>query len=269
MRGFWVPIGIRAAAVFFIGMLVWAGVRHFKQHHVHFGGIDEHEQAAEAQVLAQQAAIDAQVSGALAAANAAKALSSAPSALLAQKLSKLGTVSGPAGIPGLKDLPPAFVLDGRKAGSILRFQGSRAERDTRAEFSVVVRLAPDARGAPCDIVPVPADDFDLEKGFRCAVKGEPGLAKFGTVRFEPGGTRSVLAAESKAAELTKGDPFAIDADLSGPMRLMVKGDDGELVKLQSDSLGTALVVNDEDGRAVMRMQAGKSGFSITVDTTKR
>mgnify|MGYP003420289330 CR=1 FL=1 len=41
-----------------------------------------------------------------------------------------------------------------------------------------------------DIVPVEPDNFDIEKGFRCVVRGEPGLEKVGAVCFQPaGGTR--------------------------------------------------------------------------------
>jgi len=122
----------------------------------------------------------------------------------------------------------------------------------------------------CDIAPVQPDNFDLDKGFRCVARAEPELAKVGAVRFQPsGGTHAILASKATAAELSKGDPFAIDADLNGPMNLTLNGEDGERVRLRSDSQNTALVVHDAEGKAVVRMQAGKDGFSITVDTTGR
>ena len=129
---------------------------------------------------------------------------------------------------------------------------------------------PGAAAVSCDVAPVQPDNFDLDKGFRCVARGEPDLAKVGAVRFQPsGGTRAIFASTATAADLSKGEPFAIDADLSGPMKLTVKGEDGERVKLQSDSQNTALVVHDAEGNAVVRLQAGKNGFSITVDTTGR
>lgn len=273
MRGFWLPVGLRAVAVFALGMVAWGGI-HFLKRHTHFGPIAHasHREAAAERLIADQAAAAAQVDAAHAAESAARATLGAttPSARVTEKLSKLGAFASLAGMSPSRATPPDFVLDGRKAGSLVRFNGSRAVRNEPAQFLVVVRLLPGVRGAPCDIVPVQPDDFDLDKGFRCAVQGEPALAHVGTVRFEPNGdTRAILASKGTAAELAKGDPFAINADLTGPMNFTVKGEDGELVQLKSDSQHTALVVNDENGKAVVRMQAGKGGFSITVDTTGR
>ena len=274
MRGFWLPIGLRAVAVFALGMLAWGGI-HSMKHHTHFGAIEASapEAAAEARMDADRAAGEARENAVRAADNAAKATMAAmgSNALLAQKLGRFGSFARFAGAAAhASDTPPAFVLDGQQAGAFTRFKGTRDKRDTPAQFMVVVKLKPGVRGAPCDIVPVQPDDFDIDKGFRCAVNGERGLAKVGVVRFEPSGrTHGILASEHTARELAKGDPFAIDADLSGPMHVTIKGDEGELVRLNSDSEGTALVVNDENGKAVVRMKAGKDGFSITVDTTGR
>lgn len=265
MRGFWLPIGLRAAAIFSLGMLVYAGGRYLKSH-THFEAVDArhpaiagaaaHVQVAEAQVnsvVAPERAIEA-------------AVSVERNARLAPKLDQLGAFSSLAGVRS-KVAPPDFVLDGRKVGSLVRLQGSRGTRDARADLSVVVQLVPGTRAVACDIVPVQPDNFDLDKGFRCVERGEPDLARVGAVRFQPGGTRAILASKATAAELSQGDPFAIDADLTGPMNLSVNGEHGERVRLKSDSQNTALVVHDADGRAVVRMQAGKNGFSITVDTT--
>ena len=273
MRGFWLPIGLRAVAVFALGMLAWGGI-HSMKHHTHFGAIEASapEAAAAARMDADRAAGEARENAVSAADNAAKATMAAmgSNALLAHKLGRFGSLARFAGATHAGESPPAFVLDGQQAGTFTRFKGSRGKRDTPAQFMVVVSLMPGVRGAPCDIVPVQPDDFDIDKGFRCAVDGERGLAKVGVVRFEPSGiTHGILASEHTAGELAKGDPFAIDADLSGPMHVTIKGDEGELVRLNSDSEGTALVVNDENGKAVVRMKAGKDGFSITVDTTGR
>ena len=273
MRGFWLPIGLRAVAVFALGMLAWGGI-HSMKHHTHFGTIDHPAEAAaaEARMEADHAAGEARENAVRAADNAAKATMAAmgSSALLSHRLGRFGSLARIAATPHASGTPPAFVLDGRQAGTFTRFKGSREQRDTPAQFMVVVKLAPGVRGAPCDIVPVQPDDFDIDKGFRCSVKEDKGLARVGAVRFEPAGkTHDILASEHTAAELAKGDPFAIDADLSGPMHVTIKGDEGELVQLRSDSQGTALVVNDENGKAVVRMKAGKDGFSITVDTTGR
>jgi hypothetical protein len=273
MRGFWLPIGLRAAAIFVLGMLVYAGGRYLK-HHTHFDAIDAHGDAVEvavAQAQAAQSAAEAEVNAARATERAiAASVSADRNARLAEKLSRLGALQNLSGVVRSKVRPPDFVLDGRKVGSLVRFQGSRATPDARADLSVVVQMVPGIRATPCDIVPVEPDNFDLQKGFRCVVTGEPGLEKVGAVRFQPdGGTRAILASKATAAELAKGEPFAIDADLTGPMQLTVNGEDGERVQLKSDSQNTALVVHDGAGNAVVRMQAGKNGFSITVDTTGR
>ena len=269
MRGFWLPIGLRAAAIFAFGMLLYAG-GHFLKSHTHFDALDDHNAMADVAAAHAHAAA-AQVNAVAATQRAVEASVSADrNARLAEKLSRLGALQNLSGVVRSKVQPPDFVLDGRKAGSLVRFQGSRDVRDTRANLSVVVQLMPGTRAAPCDIVPVEPDNFDIEKGFRCVVRGEPGLEKVGAVRFQPaGGTRAILASTATAAELAKGEPFAIDADLTGPMNLTVNGEDGERVQLKSDSQNTALVVHDGAGNAVVRMQAGKDGFSITVDTTGR
>jgi hypothetical protein len=268
MRGFWLPIGLRAAAIFALGMLVYAGGRHLKNH-THFDAIDSPQAAVDVAVAHAHAA-GAQVDAVAATERAiAASVSADRHARLAEKLSRLGAISNLAGV-GAQAAPPDFILDGRKVGSLVRFQGSRGTRDARADLSVVVQLVPGAATVSCDVVPVQLDNFDLDKGFRCVARGEPDLAKVGAVRFQPsGGTHAILASKATAAELSKGEPFAIDADLTGPMKLTVKGEDGERVKLQSDSQNTALVVHDAEGNAVVRMQAGKNGFSITVDTTGR
>jgi hypothetical protein len=276
MRGFWLPIGLRAVAVFALGLVIWGGIQ-FVKRHTHVGRLDASSEAHAAhaaveRVRADRAAVEAQVNAARAAENAARATlgSAGLSARATEKLSKLGAFASLAGMAPSHATPPDFVLDGRKAGSLVGFKGSRAARNEPAQFLVVVKLLPGIRGAPCDIVPVEPDNFDLDKGFRCAVKSEAGLAKVGTVRFEPsGGTHAILASHGTAADMAKGEPFAINADLTGPMNFTIKGEDGELVQLNSDSQNTALVVNDEHGKAVVRMQAGKDGFSITVDTTGR
>jgi hypothetical protein len=266
MRGFWLPIGLRAAAIFALGMLVYVGGRHLKNH-THFDALDAGHAAVD--VAAAHAHVAAAQVDAVAATERGieASVSADRNARLAQKLSRLGAFSNLAGVRS-KLAPPDFILDGNKVGSLVRFQGSRGTRDARADFSVVVQLVPGAGAVSCDIVPVQPDSFDLDKGFRCAERGEPDLARVGAVRFQPsGGTQAILASKATAAELSKGDPFAIDADLTGPVNLTVNGEGGERVRLQSDSQNTALVVHDAQGNAVVRMQAGKNGFSITVDTT--
>jgi hypothetical protein len=255
-------------------MLVYAGGRFLKSH-THFDALDSGQQAAEVAVVhaeaAQQLAAEAQLNAVRATGHAIEASVAADrNALTAAKLSRLGALQNLAGVARSTVAPPDFILDGKKVGSLVRFQGSRGARDARADFAVVVRLVPGARAAPCDIVPVEPDNFDLDKGFRCVLHGKSDLARVGAVRFEPmGDTRAILASQATATDLTKGDPFAIDADLTGPMNLTVNGESGERVRLKSDSQNTALVVHDVEGNAVVRMQAGKNGFSITVDTTGR
>jgi hypothetical protein len=268
VRRFWLPIGLRAAAIFAFGMLVYAGGRYLKNH-THFDALDAGHPAVEV-AAAHARAAEAQVNAVAATQRAIEVSVAADRhARVAQHVSRLGALSSLAGIQAAVT-PPDFVLDGRKVGSLVRLHGSRGTRDTRADFSVVVQLVPGAGTVSCDIVPVQPDDFDLDKGFRCAAPAEPELAKVGAVRFQPGGgTHAILASKATAAELSKGEPFAIDADLTGPMKLTVNGEDGERVKLQADSQHTALVVHDAEGKAVVRMQAGKGGFSITVDTTGR
>jgi hypothetical protein len=152
MRGFWLPIGLRAAAIFTLGLLLYAGGRYLK-HHTHFDAIDARHPAVDV-AAAHAHAAEAQVSAVAATERAIEASVSAdPNARLAQKLSRLGAFSELAGV-GSKVAPPDFILDGKKVGSLVRFQGSRGTRDARADFSVMVRLEPGTRAVPCDIVPV-------------------------------------------------------------------------------------------------------------------
>jgi len=260
MRGFWLPIGLRAAAVFAIGMTLYGFGRYLK-HHTHFHDHGYEVQSAEVAAASE----DARVSAMRAAEHAMEASINAG---LAAKSAKLGAMSSLADFSRSKTMPPDFILDGTRVGSLVRLKGSRDARDTRAHFLLTVRLDPSRKAAGCDLVPINPDDFELDQGFRCISAGETGLIPVGSVRFEPGGTtREIRGSTRMAEELAKGDPFAIDADLTGPMNLMVNGKGGERVRLQSDSQHTALVVHDERGKEVVRMQAGKDGFAIIVDTT--
>jgi len=259
MRGFWLPIGLRAAAVFAIGMTLY-GLGRYLKHHTHFHGHDDGSQP-EVALAAEDARMNAMRA-------AEHALEASVNAGLAAKSAKLGAMSSLAGFSRSKSMPPDFILDGARVGSLVRLKGGRDARDTRAHFVLGVRLDPGRKAAGCDLVPMNPDDFELDQGFRCASVGETGLVTVGSVEFEPGGTtRAIRGSTRMAEELAKGDPFAIDADLTGPMNLMVNGKGGERVRLQSDSQHAALVVHDERGKEVVRMQAGKDGFAIIVDTT--
>lgn len=267
MRGFWLPIGLRAAAIFAFGMLIYAGGRFLKSH-THF----RHHPAPEVVISSEaaQAADQARLNAVAAGGNAVQAAVNAGlRARLADKaLLRLGALSSLAGVGRTGSTPPDFRMDGTRIGSLIHFHGSRAKADTPAEFALVVRLDKGRQASACDLAPVQPDDFELDRGFRCAAAGETALVRVGSVRFEPtGGTRAVKASSRMAQELAKGDPFRMDADLTGPLNLVVNGKGGDLVRLQSDSQNTALVVRDDQGKEVVRMQAGKDGFSISVDTT--
>jgi hypothetical protein len=262
MRGFWLPIGIRAAVIFIFGMLLVGGARYVKRH-THFAAPHAPVEMADAEAQARENAVQA-------AENAAQATVNAKlSAKLATRAGQnLGALSGLAGLTRSKSVPPDFIVDGARVGSLVHFNGSRGATDAPARFALVVRLDPGRKPVTCDLAPAQPDDFDLDRGFRCAAPGEQGLEKLGSVTFQPtGGTRAVLGSARMARDLAKGEPFSMDADLGGPMNLVVNGKDGERVRLRSDSQNTALVVRDEQGKEVVRMQAGKNGFSITVDTT--
>jgi hypothetical protein len=282
MRGFWLPIGLRAAAIFIIGLALYTGFRHLTRH-VHVDS--EHdvrvaEQAAEAAhsaadaaakgVEADMAALDAQMKAMRVDLDAAHASGQATKASLGAKAAGIGALATLAGMSRSKAVPPDFVFDGHRIGSLIRFKGARAGQDTPARFQLAVRLDAGRAAVACDVAPVTPDNFELDQGFRCVSEGESGLVPVGTVRFEPAGvTRAIKASPRMAGDLAKGDPFAIDADLSGPMSLVVNGKDGERVRLRSDSQNTAIVVHDDQGREVVKLQAGKKGFAIVVDTTAK
>ena len=270
MRGFWLPIGLRAAAIFTCGLLLVGAGRYVKRH-IHFQDHIE-EARAEARAEARLAAVSAADAAAEAASNAVRAsdmaVKAGVDAGLGGRVAQLGALASLAGVSRSKAVPPDFVFDGKRVGSLVRLKGAREARDTRARFTLVVRLEQGRQAAGCDLAPVRPDNFDLDAGFRCAGSGDASLVPVGSVTFEPGGaTRAIKASTRMAEELATGDPFSIDADLTGPMSLLVNGKDGERVRLRSDSQGTALVVHDDQGRAVVRMQAGKDGFAIVVDTT--
>ena len=192
--------------------------------------------------------------------------------------------------PGVvRDLP--FRLDGERIGTVTNLDLRRTKRGDPLEVRATVRLTADdgaGRLAGCDVVPVEADHFELEDGFRCATSDDRNLVAVGTIRFEPAGlTRMLKVAPEALEEMSEGSSFHATADLSGQVHVRGRGDEGggfdlhadhgqasiaatddagrSLLQLFADTTGAFLHIRDRNGKNVMRLQADRHGVSFTVD----
>jgi hypothetical protein len=187
----------------------------------------------------------------------------------------------------------AFRLDGDRIGSIQHLSIRRARRGTLPDVTLLVILKDrdDAsRLEDCDLMPVSGDDVAGDKGFTCADDEMTGLTTIGSARIEPVGiTRPIRVTERATAEMRDGDPFEVNADAGGQVRVTARGDQGQGVRVLADSSGASIKIDDalgraifrlladstgasmrirgKDGRDVVRMEAANGSFSLTVDTT--
>jgi hypothetical protein len=269
VRAFWTPIAIRAVAVFAIGLALVTGIRQVAAH----ARTRVEGQAGEAVQHAVQAALDGQAAAAEAAtaeAEAAVAAERAAKAALAadglRRIPGFRALAALAGSAVAKVADQPFVLDGRRVGSVARVRIHRAAVDAPLDIRLVVSTAPGSAVSPCGITPVADEKVDLKAGFRCT--DGAGLERVGTVRFEPTGVEhGIHVSSAQAREMATGDPMEVDLRLTGQVRLDVRGDGGERVRLHAGDGGASLVVKDEDGQTV-RLVAGERGVSMTVDSAK-
>jgi hypothetical protein len=258
VRSLWLRIGLGAAAVFVLGMMA---ITLFQ----------------DARAAAKSALLNALGAGAR--------VTPAAEALAAH----FRPTNGMAETRGPVDMP--FRLDGKRLGTIHHLTIRRAEQGAVPDIDLIVTLTDPARSArlaDCDLVPMDRD-ANVDRGFTC-VDGHPsGLVMVGSVRFQPLGIRRPLwVTETAATGMRQGDPFEATADVGGQVRVTahdqkghgvrVEADSGgafirvqdglgrDLVRLLADSLGASLRVRGEDGRELVRMDAGKGGFSLTVDS---
>ena len=187
-----------------------------------------------------------------------------------------------------------FRLEGEQLGMIRRLAIARQSPGDIPDVNLEVELT-DAASlralAHCDLVPDGNSDFSFEQGFRCGARGARGLITVGEALFVPGDlTRPVKVEQQMEAGLRQGDPFEATAQMGGDVRIVARGGDGAVVRVQADSNGALIRVNDamgrailrlladstgasfrvrgKDGRDVVRMEAGEGGFTLSVDTSE-
>ncbi len=174
----------------------------------------------------------------------------------------------PAMLAGLKD-SVTVSLNGERLGRLQHLTVERPVEGKLPEVRALLRLDDLGRLrelASCSLTP--ANGRDLHQ-FRCAAAGETGLDQLGTVDIQGEDLElPLLVSDSLAAELRKGGPIHASLDLTENVRALVKVGDHKVVDIKADSNGARIVVNDEKGNKVVRMQADSTGFSLTVDSAR-
>jgi hypothetical protein len=164
------------------------------------------------------------------------------------------------------DIP--FKLDGERLGTVRRAAIRRDEAGAIPEVNLTVELTAGRASRQlqgCVLVPERQREFDFDRGFTCAEGLTGDLVEMGRVQFTPGDLeRPIMVMPAVADDMRRGDPFEATADLGGAVRINVRGDGGELVRLLADQHGANLKVNDEMGRALLRLFADSTGATIRV-----
>lgn len=174
----------------------------------------------------------------------------------------------PAALAGLKD-SVAITLNGERLGRLRHLTLERSVSGELPELLALVELQDAGKAAQlasCNLTPVSSKD--LHK-FRCAAAGETGLEQVGLVTFkEQGIERPLMVNDSLAAELRKGEPYHVNLDLTEDVTASVRTADDGLVDIKADSHGARIVVNDQKGGKIVRIQADSTGVSVKVDSTR-
>jgi hypothetical protein len=185
-----------------------------------------------------------------------------------------------------------FRLEGNRLGTVTRMQIERTDHNRLMSVKLVVHL--DDRAAPagleaCHLLPMDDNDLGFDHGFRCGTATEPGLVQIGEIRFEPVGfARPLKVRRAQLDQLSTGDPFQADIDLTHGLQVDARGRDkgsvrvqadsagavmrvrdgngGELVRIAADSTQAFIQIRDKNGKEVFRLRADKAGISMTVDT---
>lgn len=279
MRHLWTRIGLGALGVFAVGMLLLTLFQNARE---------SARSALLSFIGAQDASATTPVEAPVAAtaATAEVATVSGKLATMAARLASMHAGHARAG----HDF--AFRLDGDRIGSIQHLTIRRARRGDLPDVSLLVLLRDRAdadRLEHCDLIPVDGDDVAGDEGFTCAEAGDEGLTTIGSARIEPlGVSRPIRLTEREAGKMRQGDPFEVNADAGGEVRVSARGDGGQGVRVFADSTGASIKVDDalgraifrlladstgasmrvrgKDGRDLVRMDASSGGFSLTVDT---
>lgn len=279
MRSLWTRIGLGAFGIFAVGMLLLTLFHNAR---------DSARSALLSWVGAQDASATEQPEAPAAPAAPAVELAAASSRLasMAAKLASLHAGHARAG----HDF--AFRLDGDWIGNIQHLSVRRAHRGDLPEVTLLVLLrdrVESSRLEDCDLLPINGDDVAGDQGFTCAEDGMTGLTTIGSARIEPLGiTRPIRVTQRALAKMREGDPFEVNADAGGQVRVSARGDQGQGVRVFADSAGASIKIDDalgraifrlladstgasmrvrgKDGRDVVRMEAANGSFSLTVDT---
>jgi hypothetical protein len=162
----------------------------------------------------------------------------------------------------------AFRLDGDRLGSIEHLTIRRARRGDLPEVTLLVVLQDRAdadRLQHCDLIPIDGDDVAGDEGFTCAEVDDADLATIGYARVEPLGiTRPIRLTERAAGKMRQGDPFEVNADAGGQVRVSARGHHGEGVRVLAHSTGASIKIDDAIGRAIFRLLADSNGASLRV-----
>jgi hypothetical protein len=162
----------------------------------------------------------------------------------------------------------AFVFEGQPVGSLTTLDLSRTAGGQPLQVRASVWLTDEhlaSRLTDCDLMPVDADQINLEDGFRCAGAADADLTEIGSFRFEPAGfTRSLRVSRAALPGLSHGSAFHATADLNQQVDVSAHGDAGGRLDLQAGKGGASMNVTDEAGRAIMRLLADKNGAFIRV-----
>lgn len=279
MRNLWTRIGLGAVGIFAVGMLLLTLVHDARDSArsalLSFIGAQDAAASTAPEAPAPPVAPEAEI-----------AVASSRLAAMATKIASLHAGHAQAGHEF------AFRLDGDRIGNIQHLSIRRARRGDLPEVTLLVVLSDGieaSRLAHCDLLPLKGDDVAGDKGFTCAEDGMHGLVTIGTARIEPLGiSRPIRITERSSAEMRDGDPFEVNADAGGQVRVSAHGDKGEgvrvladdggasikiddalgraIFRLLADSTGASMRIRGKDGRDVVRMEAANGSFSLTVDT---
>ncbi len=248
MNNLWTRIGIGALAVFAVGMVAVGLVR------------DAHDR------------IEAALGSALQPPASAPTADPAPGAAaggvvqLASLSSLASHLRGAHGPFADQEMP--FRLDGHRIGTIRRLVIQRTIRNEIPAMNLAVDLssAGEARRLrDCDLLVADGDGSGVEDGFSCGDQGNAALVTIGYARFEPtGDTRPIAVSEKASRRMRDGDPFKATVESDGQVRVNVSDQSGKRVQVNAGDGGADVRVNDELGRAILRLLADSTGASLHV-----
>ena len=161
-----------------------------------------------------------------------------------------------------------FKLNGEALGTVTSMTVSRVVRNQPLDIKLAVRLDDDAETgdlASCDLVPSTQDDLGLDDGFYCAGQGDHDLVQIGQARFEPQGlVRPILVPKARMSQLSRGDTFHADVDLTHGADVVARAHGDGRFQLHADSSGARVQVSDGHGSDLVRVEADSNGAFIRI-----